>query len=185
MPLVLTVAQARRLRLRAQHLDTRLNLDAASLVHRLGAVQAQDQVASQLALRVRTTDLTVAALEQTLVTERTVVRTWAMRGTLHLVPAADIHWMLRLLGPAMIRKARRRHRELGLTEDVYAQAMAVMCRVLEAEGALTRAQIAARWDQHNLPAEGAGCATSAQPRSHGRCHMFRASCPRPGYLYAA
>lgn len=154
MAIALTASQARRLRLRAQRLETRAVLDPALLVRSLGAVQAQDPTAAQLAVRVRTEGLTADAVEQARTAERTVVRTWAMRGTLHLVPAADLRWILRLLGPAMIRKARRRHRELGLTEDVYARAATAMRHLLEAQGPRTRAQIAACLAQHDLPAEG-------------------------------
>ena len=31
-----------------------------------------------------------------------IVRSWPMRGTLHLLAAEDLHWMLELLGPASL-----------------------------------------------------------------------------------
>ncbi len=42
-----------------------------------------------------------AALEK-----REAIRTWPMRGTVHLVPPADAHWMLELMG--VPRAGRRR-----------------------------------------------------------------------------
>lgn len=146
--------EARRLRLAAQHLDARASIGVAELVRQLAAIQAQDAVAEVLAVRVRTEGTTGVDVERARVEERSVVRTWAMRGTLHLLPAADVRWILRLVGPIMVQKARRRHRELGLTPDVYARAVAVMRRALTEHGALTRQQIAARWASHGLPAQG-------------------------------
>ena len=83
-----------------------------------------------------------------------MVRTWAMRGTMHLLPAEDVCWILRLVGPTMVRKFQRRHRELGLTPEVYARAVPVLRRALEEHGALTRRQIAEQWAADGLPGEG-------------------------------
>lgn len=84
------------------------------------------------------------------------MRTWAMRGTLHLVPAEDVRWMLHLLGPMMIRKMHRRRQELGLTEEVYARATTAMREALGENGPLTRPQIAEHWAMQELPSEGQG-----------------------------
>jgi hypothetical protein len=46
--------------------------------------------------------------------ERSIVRTWPMRGTLHFVAATDVRWMLRLLTPRVIKgwASRMRHLEI-------------------------------------------------------------------------
>ncbi len=77
-----------------------------------------------------------------------------MRGTMHLLAAKDVRWVLRLVGPYMVRKAKRRQRELGLTDDVYRRAVKVLRRALEENGPLTRRQIAERWAAQGLPSEG-------------------------------
>lgn len=154
MTLSLTTLEARRLRLTAQHLDARTSIRVADVVRGIGAVQAQDTMAEALAVRVRTDGVTRADVERERVEERSVARTWSMRGTLHLLPAEDVRWIVHLVGPTMIRKARRRHIELGLSDDVYSRAAAVMRRALDDRGPLTRQQIAQQWAAHNLPSEG-------------------------------
>ncbi len=154
MNISLTGKEARRLRLRSQHLDAQAPIGVADVVQDIAAVQAQDAVAEVLAVRIRTEGLTDSDVEHARVEDRSVVRTWAMRGTMHLLPAEDVCWILRLVGPTMVRKFQRRHRELGLSPEVYAQALEVMSQSLGEHGALTRAQIAKRWAEHGLPAEG-------------------------------
>lgn len=148
--------EARRLRLRSQRLDERSSTGVANIVRGIAAVQAQDTFAESLAVRVRAEGATASDFEEARAEERSVVRTWAMRGTLHLLPSEDVRWILDLVGPTMVRKFRRRHQELGLTPQVYDRAVEVMREVLGEHGALTRRQIAERWAEHGLPSEGQG-----------------------------
>ncbi|MXY44604.1 MAG: winged helix DNA-binding domain-containing protein, partial [Dehalococcoidia bacterium] len=152
----LSIIEARHLRLRSQRLDARSSTGVADIVRDIAAVQAQDSVAELLAVRVRTEGATAGDVEEARVQERSVVRTWAMRGTLHLLPSEDVRWVIRLIGPTMVRKFRRRHEELGLTPDVYDRAVEVMREALGEYGALTRRQIAEQWAEHGLPSEGQG-----------------------------
>ncbi len=154
MNLSLSTSEAQSLRLGSQHLAERNATDVGDLVRGIAAAQAQDRVGEVLAVRVRTTGLTAMDVERARVGSRSVVRTWAMRGTMHLLAAKDVRWVLRLIGPIMVRKAKRRHRELGLTDEVYRRAARVLRRALEENGALTRRQIAERWAARGLPSEG-------------------------------
>ena len=128
----------------------------ADIVRGIAAVQAQDSVAELLTVRVRAERVTAGDVEEARAEKRSVVRTWAMRGTLHLLPSEDVRWILRLIGPTMVRKFRRRHLELGLTPEVCTRAVEVMKEALGERGALTRRQIAERWAEHGLPSEGQG-----------------------------
>ena len=152
----LTRIEARRLRLRSQRLDARASTGVADIVRGIAAVQAQDTFAEVLAARVRGENVTAGDVEHARAEDRSVVRTWAMRGTLHLLPSEDVRWILRLVGPTMVRKFRRRHQELGLTPQVYARAVEVMKQALGEHGALTRRQITERWAERGLPGEGQG-----------------------------
>ena len=125
----------------------------AELARSIGAVQAQDAMGEVLAVRARSDHLTAADVHRERVESRSVVRTWLMRGTLHLVPSADIRWMLDLLGTQMDRKALKRRANLGVTPDIYADAMTLIGRELAGE-ALTRAQIIERFREAGLPWEG-------------------------------
>jgi hypothetical protein len=60
------------------------------VVARLGGIHAQLTSAAELSLAARLEGLPPAAVENALWRERTLVKTWAMRGTLHLLAAADL-----------------------------------------------------------------------------------------------
>ena len=148
------VAEARRLRLEAQGLGGRRWRDVAETVRGCGAVQAQDRMGEWLAVRARSEGLTAAAVERAQGEERSVARSWLMRGTLHLVAGADLRWMVGLLGAAMDRKALARRRNLGITAEVYAGAMAVMGAALLGGRVLKLAELVERVREAGLPWEG-------------------------------
>jgi hypothetical protein len=94
----LTWEQVLAWRMRRQHLDPVDGGDATEIVRRLCGVQAQVCSAAELAVSLRqavTTDPPTglaSALES-----RAVIRTWAMRGTLHALPADTAPAVLSLL----------------------------------------------------------------------------------------
>jgi len=107
-------------------------------------VQAQDADAAALSVRARRAGLVAADVERARVQERSIVRTWCMRGTLHLVAAEDLGWLLGLLGPVFVKSSQRRGAELGLDEDTGARAIRALRDVLGEHGPLTRDEIAER-----------------------------------------
>jgi hypothetical protein len=108
----LAVTRARSQRL----LDNRLS-GVAEVVRELVGVQAQEPVAAALSIRVRTRGLTRADVERALVEERSIVRLWAMRGTIHLVAAEDAAWLVDLFGPLALRASQRRLEQLGVPAE--------------------------------------------------------------------
>jgi hypothetical protein len=153
----LTGDQVRRLRLRAQQLDdwgNRPALGVAQVVSKLCGVQAQDAAAAALSVRVRRAGLLAADVERALGQERSIVRTWAMRGTLHLVAAEDLGWLLGLLGPVFIRSNRGRRAELGLDEDTSHRALLALRAVLGEHGPQTREEIVERLASRGIRLEG-------------------------------
>jgi len=137
-----------RLRAGAQLLHRPERLGAHELVRRLGAVQAQDARAWPQALAARTDGLAGAPDE-----DPALVRTWLMRGTLHVVPAEDAAWMRDLLVPRMATASRRRMAQLGFDERSADEAVARVAQALE-DGPLTRAQVAAVLEEAGLPCTG-------------------------------
>ena len=116
------LSELRRRRLASQLLVSEdAGADAASTVRGLLALQAQDFEASLWAVGVRTPGIerpgVLAALD-----DGSVVRSWPQRGTLHLVAAEDLGWMLALTADRMARTAAGRHRALELTETDLAGA---------------------------------------------------------------
>lgn len=123
-----------------------------------GAVQAQDYLGALWAVGLRMKQAVESNVEQALA-DKTIVRTWPMRGTLHFVPAEDVRWMLELFAPRVIAASARRHRELGLDEDVLARSRDVMTQALQGGRQLTRSEMGAALEL-------AGIATTGQRLYH-------------------
>lgn len=148
-------AQARRLRLRGQHL---LPDCTASTVHDVvrsaGGLQAQDARAWPLSLRARLRDATLADVQRARFDERSVVRGWFMRGTLHVVASEDAAWLLALLGARTVRAAASRRRQLGIDDATYDRALHVIRGAMQEHGALSRAAIATRLQTEGIDPSG-------------------------------
>lgn len=149
--------QIRSLRLRAQYLMQWVPdgpRTVAEIVKDMGGVQAQETAAALLAIRARGRGLLTVDVERALVQERTVVRTWGPRGTLHLLAAEDLGWLLPLLGPVFIASNRRRREELGLDEETCVRGIRLLGQILAGQGVLTRAEIVAQLARHGLLLKG-------------------------------
>jgi hypothetical protein len=78
-------------RLSQQCLSARLKRqDYLKAVTHTGGIQAQVMSAAELALGARVDGLSPDDVQSALWQERTLVKTWAMRGTLHLISASDL-----------------------------------------------------------------------------------------------
>lgn len=127
---------------------------AEQVVKDLCGIQAQEAPAAALSIRPRSAGLVAAAIEHARVQERSIVRTWGPRGTLHLLATADLGWLLSLLGPVFVAGARRRRLELGLDDATCARAIHLLRNILANQGALTRAGIVEQLALHGLHLEG-------------------------------
>ncbi|MFI6796296.1 winged helix DNA-binding domain-containing protein [Streptosporangium canum] len=139
-------------RLAAQSLHRPAPLGVPGLVGRLLAVQAQDVTAAALAFRVRSTGLTREDVE-TAVRERSIVRAWGPRGTLHYMLPEDLGWLTSLSGAALARTAIRRIGQEGVAGSPETLLPAVV-RALEGQGPLTKAELGERLSARGLPATG-------------------------------
>jgi hypothetical protein len=157
VPQSLSAEQIRYLRLRAQRLlqTARHPPDGvAEVASALCGIQAQYQDSAMQAIRVRSQGLLAAQVSDARVKARSVVRTWCMRGTLHLLATADTGWLLSLLGPISIRKSRHRYAALGLSEEICARAVRAMRQLLGDTGPMTRAELACQLSKRGIPTEG-------------------------------
>lgn len=123
-----------------------------------GAVQAQDYRGALWAVGQRTRGAGEAEVERA-IAERTLVRSWPMRGTLHLVAPEDLRWMLRHLAARVVRGSAGRHRQLGLTAADFAKSRRLLERALAGGQQLTRPEI------YQLLSQG-GVATAEQRGIH-------------------
>ncbi|MGO4583926.1 winged helix DNA-binding domain-containing protein [Arthrobacter sp. 2RAF6] len=84
-------------------------------VSRMGAMQAQDLASAFWAVGQRVPGSGLSKVLEAL-ENGTVVRSWPMRGTLHLVPPQDLRWILTITTERSMRSVAARHRELGIDE---------------------------------------------------------------------
>ena len=100
---------------------------AAQLLHRpaaarrpgrvaraIAGAQAQDVYAGPLTFRSRSRRLTAADVDRARTEERSLLRTWVMRMTIHLIPTDDAGWWLPLFEPVIEKWSRRRLEQLGM-----------------------------------------------------------------------
>ncbi len=116
-------------RLERQHLTVPAPVPAGDrdgalvgVVRRLSGVHAQLASAAEAAVRLRTAGALDAADVQAALTEhRTLVKTWTVRGTLHLLPAADLPRWVAALGTRTFPRPESWYRYHGVTpEDMAA-----------------------------------------------------------------
>ncbi len=104
-----------------------------------GAMQAQDVASGHWSLGVRCPGSTetdvLAAFER-----GDIVRTWPMRGTIHVVPATDVRWLLGLTGVRALSSSERRREQLGLSLADVERAATALDGALAGRRVLTRAQ---------------------------------------------
>ena len=129
-----------RLRFRNQGLGPGQFDDPPSVAAYMGALQAQDRPSMLWALGIRCAKAGVGQVEQAF-HEKRLVRTWLLRGTLHVAAAEDVRWMLALLSPRLKRRSTRRWRELALDAETLARGQDILVHALRDGQSLTRAQL--------------------------------------------
>lgn len=126
-----------RLRLIHQQILSSHATTPAGVVAALGAMQAQDYASALWGIGVRLPTATERDIERA-VTDRKIVRTWPLRGTLHFVAATDVHGMLELLAPRVIAGSALRQQRLELNTAVFERCRKLFVRNLEGNRQLSR-----------------------------------------------
>jgi hypothetical protein len=93
----LTWPAVRRRRLARHQLSRPSGAGIAAVAGAIGTVHAQMQHAAELALALRCADVTRADVQRALWHDRTLVRTYGVRGTIHLIPATELDLWLTAL----------------------------------------------------------------------------------------
>lgn len=121
----------RQQRLRNQMIDVpRADEDIADVLSHMVAIQAQDYTGMKWSFGLRTTGVTERDVERSI--ERAeIVRTWLLRGTLHIASAVDVRWLLAVAGPPAIARGRALYAQKGLDESVVALSQTVMVECLK------------------------------------------------------
>lgn len=141
----------RRLRAHRLTAPARTPVDAAA---HLLAVQAQDFAGGRWALGVRTRGAPTLADVDAAFDRGTLVRSWTMRGTLHIVPARDLPWLLAVTGERQFRGAAGVHRREGIDAAELARAERLALAALAGGERLTRTELFATLDRGGVTTSG-------------------------------
>ncbi len=154
-----------RLRLAAQRIEGSMFTTPAEVVEWMLAMQGQDLPGAKWSVGLRAPGSTLADVDAALARGE-IVRSWPMRGTLHLVPARDIGWMVGLTADRTLRSLARRYRELDLDHHTFAKAGDIAVDLLQGGKAMPRAKVFEAF-------EAAGIATDGQRGPHLLGHLHQ------------
>jgi hypothetical protein len=126
---------------------------ASEVVERMVGVQAQDAPGARLGIRARTRGLTASEVERERVEDRSFVRAWAMRYTIHLVPTEDYPWIRDLVAPPHIATSHKRMAQEGLPPE-HAERGRRVIRKLLGGGPVTRAEMREELARKGIAAKG-------------------------------
>src|SRR5450432_3309551 len=137
------------LRLIAQRIAGPGFADAADAVRWMTAIQGQDYAGAVLSVALRTASRDRKAVYAAL-DSGAVVRSWTMRGTLHLVAAEDLSWMIGLTSERLIARAAKLRADLKIDVPTIERARDVAVEKLSGNKRLSRSALLAAWEQAGL-----------------------------------
>lgn len=141
------------LRLAAQRIAGPGCATPTGTVRWLTALQAQDYKGVLSSVALRTKSGTRQAVEAALDAGE-IVKSWPLRGTLHLVVAEDLPWMLELAAPRVVASAAARRAQLGLDEPLFERARHLATSALAGGNRLRGADLLAVWGEGGLVTAG-------------------------------
>jgi uncharacterized protein YcaQ len=116
--------------------------DLARVVGDIGGVQAQVMSAAELQVAVRV-DCTVEDVRNALWKDKKLVKTWLMRGTLHLVPADDLPLFTAAMSSHLVRSPAAWLKYTQLTKREFTDVIQAIGDALDGQ-ALTREELIAK-----------------------------------------
>ncbi|GAA1265320.1 crosslink repair DNA glycosylase YcaQ family protein [Sphaerisporangium rubeum] len=131
------------LRLVAQRIAGPGEATPAAVVRMLGAMQAQDPAGALTSVALRTEGGTRQAVKAAYDAGE-IVKTWPMRGTLHLIAAEDLPWFLPLTTPRVTAASAARRAVLGIDDATLRKARDLAEQALTG-GRLSRAGLLDTW----------------------------------------
>ena len=145
--------RVRELRLIAQRIAAPASTSPADTVRWMLALQAQDFPGVKWSVGLRERGGTQARVEAACDAGQ-IVRSWPMRGTLHLVPAEDLKWMLELTTPRSVASAGDRRAYLGIADLDVERARDIAIAALAGGRILTREALLASIEAGGVSTQG-------------------------------
>lgn len=123
------------------------------VVRRHLAMQAQDFAASRWAIGVRLPGAVDADVRRAYDSGK-IVRSWPMRGTVHVTCAEDLPWMLSVMGVRTLSGVARRWEALGIDKPFLERAREIALERLRGGGRCTRGELSSAFEKGGLEMEG-------------------------------
>lgn len=140
-------------RLTNQHIAAQSLTTPQSVLEWFAGIQGQDYLAGKWAIALRMPQASDADIERA-VTEKTIIRAWLMRGTLHYLSASDLGWMLALLSPRMTENMARAYRDTNLDEATLQRTNKLITELFQADQDLDRTSIIQHIQAHGIDTTG-------------------------------
>ncbi len=117
------------------------------------ALQSQDLPGARWSLGLRLAGSTEADIEAALASGE-IVRSWPMRGTLHIVAPDDLGWMLDIAARRQATWAAKRRNDLEITDEQLAHAGDVAVGLMAGGRWVRRDALLAAWEAAGIPTTG-------------------------------
>ena len=142
------------LRLASQRIASPRDLTTPTDVARwMLALQSQDYAGALWAIGLRLPGCTSADVEAALAAGE-IVRSWPMRGTLHIVAADDLGWMMDIAARRQATWAAKRRSDLGITDDELVRAGDIAVELMTGGRVVRRDALLTAWEGRGIPTTG-------------------------------
>ncbi len=141
------------LRLAAQRISSSEFTKPAEVVRWMLGMQAQDLPGARWSIGLRLPGSTERDVE-TALARGDIVRSWPMRGTLHLVAPEDLGWLLDVCAPRQATAAAKRRRDLGITDADLSKAADVASEAMSGGRCVRRDVLLTLWQRAGISTNG-------------------------------
>lgn len=141
------------LRLHQQLISNQRFNTADQIVSYLGGMQGQDLPGVKWSIGLRLPDAVQSDVDRAF-DEGKIIRTWPMRGTLHVVAASDVRWMLSLTSPKNLSGSQKRRDALELDDKTLARCHQIFNKTLQGGKQKNRDEMYAALQAAGISVEG-------------------------------
>ena len=125
-------------RISSNWLDDSKRADPAEVMIHMGCIQGQDYQSALWAIGMRSKPGTTFRNVEAAFSDRKIVRTWLLRGTIHIADATNVKWISKLLSPGLLKLALKREANRGIEPEKIRKIEEIFMGRLKKEHQLSR-----------------------------------------------
>lgn len=142
-----------RLRLHSQNISGKKFTNPARAVAWMGAMQSQDYQQALWAVGVRCQNATRAQVEKA-ISQKKIIRTWLLRGTLHFTTPQQVRAMLQVSAPHNLAANKTRCLQLDIDDKLLRRCHQIFYKALQGHKRLTRPGMMALLEKNKINPSG-------------------------------